>query len=113
LNFKEPTMHHFTPQQLQSYLTQAESAPLLLDVREPWEFAICRIEGSLNIPMGHIPQSLDKLKSDRETVVICHHGIRSAQVGFFLIQAGFERIVNLTGGIDAWSREVDPKMPHY
>lgn len=106
-------MNHFTPQQLQSYLTQAMPVPLLLDVREPWEFAICCIEGSLNVPMGHIPQSLDTLEPGQETVVICHHGIRSAQVGYFLEQAGFKRVINLTGGIDAWSQEVDPLTPRY
>jgi rhodanese-related sulfurtransferase len=109
-------MRHFTPQQLRSHLTQATHAmpaPLLLDVREPWEFTICRIEGSLNVPMGLIPQHLETLEPGRETVVICHHGVRSAQVGYFLEQAGFEGIINLTGGIDAWSQEVDPQTPRY
>lgn len=106
-------MHHLTPHQLQHYLTQAVSAPVLLDVREPWEFAICQIEGSVNIPMGCILQKLDALEPNRETVVICHHGIRSAQVGYFLEQAGFKQIINLTGGIDAWSQQVDSQMAHY
>lgn len=106
-------MYHFTPYELQTHITQAEAVPLLLDVREPWEFAICHIESSVNIPMGYIPQRLNSLEPDRETVIICHHGIRSAQVGYFLEQAGFKQIINLTGGIAAWSHQVDPQMPLY
>jgi len=85
----------------------------LLDVREPWEFQTCHLEGSLLIPMGRIPAGRDELDPDRETVVICHHGIRSRQIAYYLERAGFTNVVNLTGGLDAWARDVDPEMPVY
>ena len=87
--------------------------PLLLDVREPWEYEICHIDGSINIPMGHIPQQLAQLKDATEIVVICHHGIRSQNVIRFLQQQSFDGLVNLDGGVDAWAREVDLDMPLY
>ena len=71
-------------QQLEAHLQSA--TPLLLDVREPWEFDICHIEGSINMPMGQVPQRLDELRAKDEIIVICHHGIRSQQVIWFLRQ---------------------------
>lgn len=106
-------MRQFSPQQLQTHLAQATSMPVLLDVREPWEFAICHIEGSINVPMGRIPDAVDAWDRDQETVVICHHGVRSAHVGHFLEQAGFTSIINLMGGVDAWSQTVEPHMARY
>ena len=97
--------------QLAAHLQTA--TPLLLDVREPWEFDICHIEGSLNMPMGQIPQRLDELQSDNEIIVICHHGVRSQQVIWFLQQQAREKLVNLDGGVDAWARTVDTDMPVY
>lgn len=87
--------------------------PLLLDVREPAEFDICRIEGSQLIPMGTVPSRLPELDPDADIVVICHHGARSAQVTMFLERQGFARVVNLAGGIAAWAAQVDPSMPRY
>ncbi len=87
--------------------------PLLLDVREPWEYEICHIDGSINIPMGHIPQQLAQLQGATEIVVICHHGIRSQNVIRFLQQQSVDGLVNLDGGVDAWAREVDLDMPLY
>ena len=87
--------------------------PLLLDVREPAEFDICRIEGSQLIPMGTVPSRLSELDPDADIVVICHHGARSAQVTMFLERQGFARVVNLAGGIAAWAAQVDPSMPRY
>jgi len=93
---------------------QLESAaPRLIDVREPWEFDICHIPGSVNIPMGQIPQRIDELDDDIETVVICHHGVRSRQVIQFLEQQSLGALINLDGGVDAWARTVDPDMPVY
>ncbi len=89
------------------------SRPLLLDVREPWEFDICRIDGSINIPMGQIPQRLDALEDADEIVVICHHGIRSQQVIWYLRQHVDAELINLNGGVAAWARDVDPDMPVY
>lgn len=87
--------------------------PVLLDVREPWEFERARIDGSVHIPMREIPARLADLDPDQSTVVVCHHGGRSAQVGYFLARSGFRDIINLRGGVDAWSRDVDPKVPLY
>ena len=97
--------------QLSEYLQDA--TPLLIDVREPWEFEICQIEGSDNIPMGQIPQQLERLKSAAEIVVICHHGVRSQNVIRFLQQQSIDKLVNLDGGVDAWAREVDSDMTVY
>jgi rhodanese-related sulfurtransferase len=87
--------------------------PVLLDVRETWEFEICHIDGSINIPMGKISQQLEQLQSASEIVVICHHGIRSQQVINYLQQRSSATLVNLDGGVDAWARSVDPDMPVY
>ena len=92
---------------------RSESAPLLLDVREPWEVEICSITGSRNLPMMEVPSALATLERERETVVVCHHGVRSLQVAMFLDQSGFTRIINLSGGIDAWARDVEPDMTTY
>jgi rhodanese-related sulfurtransferase len=86
--------------------------PLIVDVREPWEIATASIASTLNIPMGDIPSRLSELDRDRETVVMCHHGVRSAQVAMYLSRQGFERVLNLAGGINAWS-EIDPSVPRY
>lgn len=91
----------------------ARGKPLLLDVREPWEFQICRIEGSQLVPMGEIPARAAELDSGAEVVVICHHGGRSLQVALFLEKQGFSDVTNLTGGVDAWAKNVDPAMPVY
>ena len=87
--------------------------PMLLDVREPWEFEICHIDGSINIPMGQISQQLEQLQTASEIVVICHHGIRSQQVISFLQRQSAAALVNLDGGVDAWARTIDPAMPVY
>ena len=86
---------------------------VLLDCREPEELALARIDGAMHIPMGDIPARLQSLDPAKEYVVFCHHGVRSASVVAFLRQQEFERVRNMTGGIDAWSREVDPTVPHY
>ena len=97
--------------QLSAYLQETD--PLLIDVREPWEFEICHINGSINIPMGQLPQQLDQLRAAEETVVICHHGVRSMHVIQYLQQMSIRSVINLDGGVDAWAREVDPDMPVY
>ena len=87
----------------------------LLDVREPQEFDLCRIPGSTLVPLGELPANLGTLDSTKELVVHCRTGKRSLQAIELLRQAGFSptRLVNLTGGIDAWARDVDPAMPRY
>ena len=104
-------MHSMSVTQLAAHLLTAK--PLLLDVREPWEFEICHIKGSINIPMGQIPNELAQLQNSDEIIVICHHGIRSQNVIRFLQQQSVEGLVNLDGGVDAWAREVDLDMPLY
>jgi rhodanese-related sulfurtransferase len=101
-----------SPTSLQPLLA-AEDAPLLLDVREPWELRLAAVTGVLNIPMAQIPDRLDELVQDRKIVVMCHTGARSYQVAAFLNQNGFGSVMNLAGGIAAWSREVDPAVPEY
>ncbi|MDH3534659.1 MAG: rhodanese-like domain-containing protein [Gammaproteobacteria bacterium] len=103
-------MRNMSAPQLAAHLDNA--TPLLLDVREPWEFEICHIDGSINVPMAQIPGSLDRFRDADEIVVICHHGIRSAHVIRFMQQQA-SVLINLDGGVDAWAREVDPDMPVY
>lgn len=90
-----------------------DAAPRLIDVREPWEFEVCHIPGSINVPMGEVPGELAQFEHEGDTVVICHHGIRSANVIRFLEQQGVDSLLNLDGGVDAWARDVDPAMPVY
>jgi len=85
----------------------------VLDVRNPDEVDICRIEGSEVIPLSRLLEGLPRLDSARDIVVHCHHGMRSAQAVNFLRGLGFTRVKNLRGGIDAWSTEVDPTVPRY
>ncbi len=91
--------------------------PLLLDVREPWEFALAAINipglETRTMPMGNVPAQLNQLDPTQPVVCICHHGMRSAQVVAFLERQGFEAAYNLAGGIDAWSQQVDPQVPRY
>jgi rhodanese-related sulfurtransferase len=103
------------PAELQQYLGSAAQAALLLDVREPWEFAICNLPDSELLPMGQVPAAVQRraLPIDRDIVVICHHGIRSRQVAMFLAYQGYEKVINLRGGLDAWARELDPGMATY
>jgi len=100
------------PVTLKARLDRGESV-LILDVREPFEIALAPFPGATHIPMGDIPSRLTELDPDLETVVVCHHGVRSAQVAMYLAQMGFEHVLNLSGGIDAWSEDADPSTPRY
>lgn len=92
----------------------AREQPLLLDVREPWETDICRIQGSVLMPMASVPmRATEELPAGRSLVVICHHGARSMQVAYFLERAGFAEVLNLAGGVAAWADSVEPTMPRY
>ena len=106
-------MRDITPSALQDHLAQADPPPLLLDVREPWEYQTVHLPRSKLIPMMQIPAALSQLDQNEEIVVICHHGIRSRQVAYFLEGNGFRNVINLYGGIDAWAREVDSSLPIY
>ncbi len=91
----------------------APDRPVVIDVREPWEWALAKIEGALFLPMQQIPTRIQEIDSTHPTVVICHHGMRSLQVVAYLQRQGFENLHNLQGGIDAWSRTVDRSVPIY
>lgn len=107
-------MQNLTAPALSEWLAdQSRAAPVLLDVREPWEIATAQIAGSVSIPMRDIPARSEELDDDAQIVCICHHGARSAQVAMFLDSRGFTKVFNLQGGIDAWSRQVDPSVPTY
>src|SRR5262245_36192973 len=86
---------------------------LLLDVREPFEFEMARIEGANLIPLGALPGRVGELDPEKETFVFCHSGVRSGWAAEFLRSAGFPKVANVTGGIDAWSEEIDPDVPRY
>lgn len=106
-------MRELSALELKAYIETCENKPLLLDVRQPWEFDVCKIGDSLLIPMSQIPAAVETLDFNRETVVICHHGIRSRSVGRYLEQAGFNNIINLSGGVAQWAKTVDQQMPTY
>lgn len=107
-------MQHVTALELTSWLQDTDlESPLLLDVREPWEFETCHIEGSQLMPMNSVPDRASELEAERSIVCICHHGVRSMQVASYLEQQGSTRVVNLTGGVHAWAQQVDDTMPTY
>lgn len=105
-------MKSITPTVLKTKLDAGEKL-FLLDVREAWEYALCNIEGSTNISMSNIEQMQTEIKPDEETIVICHHGMRSFQVANYLEGQGYNNITNLEGGVDAWARTVDTNMAQY
>lgn len=92
---------------------QSGTAPVLLDVREEWEWNTCRIPGAVLIPLRELPTRSAELDKTAETVVICHHGVRSYHAAQYLKSLGFEDVINLSGGVAAWADEVDPAMPRY
>lgn len=92
---------------------KSRAAPLVLDVREPWEHDVCHIEGAQLLPMQQIPARVSELPQDRDIVVMCHHGMRSLQVANYLQSAGVSRVYNLSGGIAAWADQVEPAMSRY
>ena len=107
-------MKHLHPVELKSWLDDpGRDKPFLLDVREPWEYGLCRIEGAVLMPLGSLPARLAELDPGREIVVICHHGVRSHHAARFLEHNGFANVINLSGGVDGWAREADPSMPVY
>lgn len=112
-------MDHIRPAQLADWLAQAsaEGAPLVLDVREPWELQTASVQADgftlVAIPMNEIPARLAELDPQQPVACLCHHGARSQRVAHFLVQSGFENVVNLAGGIDAWSLQRDVAVPRY
>lgn len=107
-------MKHITSLELSQWLSDNErNSPRLIDVREAWEVALCKIEGAHHLPMRTIPEVADELPKSEPIVVYCHHGIRSMQVAAFLERQGCAEVFNLHGGINAWAAEVDPGMQAY
>lgn len=107
-------MQNVTALELATWLNEStQDAPVLLDVREPWEFETCRIEGSVAMPMNSVPDKLHELDTQQPIVCICHHGVRSRQVAMYLEQQGITNVYNLTGGVHAWALDVDSTMPTY
>jgi len=88
-------------------------APLLVDVREPWEYAYCSIAGSVSIPLGELASRQDELPRDRPLVLVCHHGNRSQYAATLLASEGFSSVHNLQGGVEAWAVDVDPALKRY
>jgi rhodanese-related sulfurtransferase len=101
-----------TPQQLRQRLDRGDKL-LLIDVREPHEHQICRIEGAQLIPMRTVPASLQALDTGDDVICYCHHGMRSLDVAVWLRGQGIEKAQSLAGGIERWSAEIDPQVPRY
>ncbi len=101
-----------TPKQLAERLKTGEKLRLI-DVREPQEYAVARIDAAELLPLTRFNEWIETLEPEQEIVVMCHHGIRSANVCMFLVRNGFEKVFNLEGGIDSWSLEVDENTPRY
>lgn len=101
-----------TPQQY-AVVRASEKPPVLIDVREPWEFAIARLEEATLLPIRDVYEWAPTLDKEAEYVIVCHHGQRSAAVCQFLAGMGFKNVANLSGGMDAWSYAVDRNVPRY
>jgi len=103
-----------TPEELKAWLDDdSRESPIVIDVREGWEHAKARVEGSLHMPMQTVPDRLGELESGQAFVLMCHHGMRSYRVAEFLESNGFSRLYNLSGGIEAWACEIDPSLARY
>ena len=105
--------YEITPEEVRAKL-EAKDSFTLLDVREPWELETAHIDGAKPMPMGEVPsRAHQELDPEEQVVVLCHHGVRSMNVTVWLRQQGFEKAQSMRGGIDAWSRRVDEKVPTY
>ncbi|MBV1774699.1 sulfurtransferase [Burkholderiaceae bacterium DAT-1] len=107
-------MQQISASQLAEWLNDPHrTPPSLIDVREPDEFAYCHIPGAINMPLSDFMRHAESLDQDATLVMICHHGMRSYQAGAWLERQGFDEVINLSGGVEAWSVTVDPTMPRY
>jgi rhodanese-related sulfurtransferase len=104
--------YEITPQELRQLQDRSEELTIL-DVREPWERQTASIAPSQHIPMADIPARMQELDPDAHIVVYCHHGVRSLSVTDWLRKQGYEQAQSMSGGIDRWSLEIDPKIPRY
>ncbi len=101
-----------TPKEVESLINENEKV-IILDVREKWEYDICHIKNSLNIPMGKLMGRINEFDKSDLYVIVCHHGIRSRMIGKHLSNIGFVNIINLTNGVDGWANEIDNTMEKY
>jgi rhodanese-related sulfurtransferase len=101
-----------TPADVKARLDKGEQL-IFIDVREPWEYALCRIEGAKHVPLGVLAANLNMLPAADEVICYCHHGMRSLDAATWLRFQGIERAKSLAGGIERWSVEVDPKVARY
>jgi len=108
-----PEVPELTPTEFRRRWPATGGAVVLLDVREPAELALARLNEAVHIPMREVPAKLDEIGRGKPIVVMCHGGGRSRRVAEYLLANGIENVYNLAGGIDAWSREVDPRVPRY
>jgi len=110
----EPNLNPEITAEAFAQLRSAGESPVLLDVREPWEYELAHLRDSVLMPMGDIPsRAHTELDPDSHIVVLCHHGQRSLSVAMWLRNQGFDAAQSLAGGIDAWSRSIDPQVPRY
>lgn len=107
-------MKQLHPVSLKEWLEDsARKPPMLVDVRESWEYRYCHIEGSILLPLSQVTDRMAELDAEADIVVVCHLGVRSYRACLSLKQAGFSNIYNLQGGLEAWARDVDPEMRRY
>jgi rhodanese-related sulfurtransferase len=112
LSDDEPVVEEMSPPELARRLRDPDP-PVVIDVREPWEHEVARIPGARLVPFNSLPAALSTFDPSLEYVIHCHHGVRSLMAAQFLKERGLTRVVNLTGGIAAWSEDVDPDVPQY
>lgn len=105
-------LQHLSASDVAALLTTA-TPPVIIDVREQWEYDIAHIEGSVLIPLSTLPERAGTLDPSKQYAMLCHHGMRSEMAGNWLAQHGFAQLINIDGGIDAWSIEVNPSVPRY
>lgn len=107
-------MLQINPPELRAWLDdKTRTPPVMLDVREAWEIERAALDGALWVPMREVPSRVAELDAAAEIVVVCHHGVRSFHIARFLEQQGFDRVYNLSGGVESWARQVDPTMQTY
>lgn len=108
----DTSIHRLSPAELAEEL-KSSHPPLVVDVREPWETEIAPFPGARTIPLQELPSKASELPTACRLAMLCHHGVRSHMAARYLSELGFSEIANIMGGIDAWSRDVDPTVPRY
>jgi rhodanese-related sulfurtransferase len=106
------SLEHLSPTDVAALLA-TDTPPIVIDVREPWEYDIAHLAGSVLIPLSTLPTRVETLDPMQRYALLCHHGMRSEMAGNWLAQHGFTQLINIDGGIDAWSADVDPSLPRY